>query len=169
MHKHDMMSRRQRRQHQRLVVSTLLLLLPRTPSNAFLSSPQPTTSVSNPPNKQVRSWLDFAENAPRNRAGCGTLFLAGGFGAATGAGTRKAEAPDEAEAKQALESSGGDLNRATSLVFQQRLRERGQSDAELGAMLQELSLPGVTIITDYREDSQEVHRGAHDNYGVSYP
>lgn len=74
-------------------------------------------------------------------------LLAGGFGASTGSGTnRNIEAPGVAEAKQALKNSGGDLNRATSLVFQQRLKERGRNDVELGSMLEELSVTGAVSI-----------------------
>lgn len=67
-------------------------------------------------------------------------LMAGGFGASKGGSDRAVtEAPGSTEAKIALESSGGDLNKATSMVFQRRLQKLQEEDEELGAMLTELS------------------------------
>lgn len=68
--------------------------------------------------------------------------MGGGFGAAGGEGRATVDAPGSAEAKTALESSGGDLNRATSMVFQRRLERLQAKDQELGNMLRELSAAG---------------------------
>lgn len=68
--------------------------------------------------------------------------MGGGFGAAGGEKRVTVDAPGSAEAKTALESSGGDLNRATSMVFQRRLERLQANDQELGNMLRELSAAG---------------------------
>lgn len=79
-------------------------------------------------------------NAALTTCPCGLRALrAAGFGAATNGGPA---APGAAEAKAALENAGGDLNRATSFVFQERLSERSREDQELARMLAELSTAG---------------------------
>lgn len=65
--------------------------------------------------------------------------MGGGFGAAGGGGRATVDAPGSAEAKTALESSGGDLNKATSMVFQRRLEKLQANDEELGNMIRELA------------------------------
>lgn len=71
--------------------------------------------------------------------------LSAGFGGGGGGGGKRAdpEAPGAAEAKTAIESSGGDLNRATSIVFQRRLSKLQQENEELSVMLNELSAAGT--------------------------
>lgn len=76
-------------------------------------------------------------------------LLAGGFGAGGGENHAAAEAPGSAEAKTALESSGGDLDRATSMVFRSRLEKLQQGDEELASMLTELSAAGAVFCCCY--------------------
>lgn len=72
------------------------------------------------------------------------ITLSAGFGGGSGGEKRAGpEAPGAAEAKTAIESSGGDLNRATSIVFQRRLSKLQQENEELSVMLNELSAAGT--------------------------
>lgn len=72
------------------------------------------------------------------------ITLSAGFGGGAGGEKRAGpEAPGAAEAKTAIESSGGDLNRATSIVFQRRLSKLQQENEELSVMLNELSAAGT--------------------------
>ena len=70
------------------------------------------------------------------------VLLAGGLGASGGNGRPIFEAPGSALAKAALGNSGGDWDRATSDVFQQRLAKLQEEDAELGGRIRDLSATG---------------------------
>lgn len=74
------------------------------------------------------------------------LSMAGGFGERRTGGDAVGiipDAPGSAEAQTALRSADGDLNRATSIVFQRRLEKLQEGDRELGDMLRELSASGA--------------------------
>lgn len=79
------------------------------------------------------------------REGAVSPLFAGGFGAQGEGGRTAVDAPGSAEAKIALKSSGGDLNRATSMVFQRRLERLQEGNEELGAMLREASAAGAFV------------------------
>ena len=88
----------------------------------------------------VIGYEDSTLNMTRGRSS--VVLLAGGFGASGGNGRPISKAPGSALAKAALENSGGDWDRATSDVFQQRLAKLQEEDAELGGRIRDLLAAG---------------------------
>ena len=105
-----------------------------SPISAFLGSYLPTMAYR--PHAGLKTCvIDYGDSTLNTTRGRSSLvLLARGFGASGGNDRSIFEAPCSALVKAALESSGGDLGRATSDVFQQRLaklqeegrRTRGQ-------------------------------------------
>ena len=113
-----------------------------SPISAFQGSYLPTMAYR--PHAGFKTCVigygDSTLNTTRGRSS--VVLLAEGFGASGGNDRPIFEAPGSALAKAALESSGGDLDRATSVVFQQRLAKLQEEDAELGGRIRDLSAAG---------------------------
>ncbi|CAN0334805.1 unnamed protein product [Ascophyllum nodosum] len=118
-----------------------------SPISAFQGSYLPTMAYR--PHAGFKTCVigygDSTLNTTRGRSS--VVLLAEGFGASGGNDRPIFEAPGSALAKAALESSGGDLDRATSVVFQQRLAKLQEEDAELGGRIRDLSAAGRTLPT----------------------
>ena len=132
---------------RRATACSVLLALAAAPmrrSHAFLSIASKTTHHQHANKKLIGRQTLPPRSVPsgsRHRS-FAPLLMGGGFGAAGGGNRATVDAPGSAEAKTALESSGGDLNRATSMVFQRRLERLQANDQELASMLRELSAAG---------------------------
>ena len=113
-----------------------------SPISAFQGSYLPTIAYR--PRAGLKTCVIGNEDSTlnRTRGRSSVVLLAGGFGASGGNGRLTLEAPGSALAKAALENSGGDLDRATSDVFQERLAKLQEEDAELGDRIRDLSAAG---------------------------
>ena len=113
-----------------------------SPISAFQGSYLPTMAYR--PHAGLKTCVIGYEDSTlnRTRGRSSVVLLAGGFGASGGNGRLILEAPGSALAKAALENSGGDLDRATSDVFQERLAKLQEEDAELGGRIRDLSAAG---------------------------
>lgn len=60
-----------------------------------------------------------------------------------GRGGERVKPPGADDAKQALRSCGGDINRATALVFNKRLSLLEEQDKELAEKIKQLYAPGT--------------------------
>lgn len=78
---------------------------------------------------------------------CRLVLLAGGFGASGDNKSPASKASGSAEAKAALRSSNGDLDRATSIVFRERLAKLQEGDSELADMLNSMLAAGERFLT----------------------
>lgn len=62
-----------------------------------------------------------------------------------GGGGSRGKSPGVDDAKQALRTSGGDINRATAIVFNQRLSLIEAQDKDLADEIKQLYAPGRTL------------------------
>ena len=121
--------------------STLFHIL-HSPISAFQGSYLPTMAYRPHAGLKtcVKGYGDGTLNTTRGRSS--VVLLAGGLGASGGNGRPIFKAPGSALTKAALENSGGDWDRATSDVFQQRLAKLQEEVAELGGRIRDLSAAG---------------------------
>ena len=108
--------------------NTLLHIL-HSPISSFQGSYLPTMAFR--PHAGLKTCVIGYEDSTLNmtRGRSSVVLLAGDFGASGGNGLPILEVPGSALAKAALENSGGDLDKATSDVFQQRQAKLQEEDA----------------------------------------